>query len=321
MRVILATGLLVAMALAGCTDEPSEDQNFVAAVETGVAADLPPWDVGMWWEYETTVGVFKFIVTGETGDAYIVDTNDKNSAYIDATEDISFVGEIRKADLAGSQNGKPIVMFDWPLTEDKEWTTDWDGAKLKMVANAMGENQFHVMGHRDTDGQLMVEYHYNANVAWFEYIIFYGETGEETFRLSLRDSGFDFKGSYYRYTIGETLVFNVAPEESTVRDVPIAAQWNELNVTFVAICGDNTGYISMALNTPEDRDPNGVPMIPFASEPSYGYDHRCDTGPVGQQGDIIGNNGGNWEFGAIVSSNNGMLHLIIEQRHVELLSL
>ena len=322
MRVLMAVALLVT-SLAGCSEAPTDEQVFEEAVEQGIAADLPPWEVGMWWEYETTGGVSKFIVTGETGNDYIVDTNDQQVAYFDAMFDISFLGEIRKSDLAASQGDERIVMFDWPLTENKEWQTSWDGLTYNMVANAMGENQFHVTGTVAGSGNLAVEYHYNADVAWFEYIIFYNSTTEEEqFRLNLLDSGFDYKGSIYRYTIGETIGFFGGATESGLQDVRFGSEWNELYFRALIVCnGDPAGMNFIGVSTPSHREQNPIPMSPFLNEPTWGDQIDCGQESYTDRNTTMANEEGDWQLGMAGSSPNVGFHLWVEPRFVEIIQL
>lgn len=326
MRVspVLVGTTLLAMLLAGCSGsgEATADEEEKVAAQTGIS-DVPEWTPGMYWTYESPGGTASYVVTEASGGEYLVEVNDKGSAYYEARYDSAFQGPIRQSDLAGSEDGRRVVMFDWPLEPNKEWSTTWDGEPLNMRANPMGPGQYHVMGHRDADDQMVVEYHYNAGYKWFEYVVFYNETsGDESFRLDLQDNGDDFSGTIYRYTIGETMAFVADAQSSGIEDATIGAEWNELGLTFLAACGgDAAGQIAIGMNDPEAREGNPFPMAPFFNEPQYGLFHDCQAGDTMSDELVVTNPGGDWEVGLLAGSPNGAAHIFVEPRSLETLAL
>ncbi len=329
MRVLVVASLLT-MLLAGCAEAPEEATQAATAaeIEAGTAAPLPEWSVGMFWEFEHLVdgepaGIATYVVTDVGTTTYTLDVNDKSSAEYEARYDISYIGPIRKSDLAGSQGGQPVAMFEFPLSADKEWTTTWDGETLNMVSSNMGPMQFHVMGHRASDGEMLVEYHYNALKSWFEYIVFYnGTTGDESFRMTLNNHGTDFKGQVYRYTMGETRVFTADSQNGGIQDVHFAEEWNELHASFDVFCrGDSSGQNLIGVNPPEKRAENPGPMLPFINDPEYGFVWDCADGQHGTDQDVMINTGGDWELGMLAGGPNALVHVMIEERHLETITL
>lgn len=326
MRILL---LVVAMVLAGCSEAPTDPTVVTEQdIEAGSAAPLPEWTKGMYWEFQHSVDgepsdVATYVVTDVGASTYTLDVNNKQTAFFDALMDISFVGEIRKSDLAGQQGGNAVAMFEFPLTGDKEWTTTWDGDQLNMKSSNMGPMQFHVMGHRTSDDQMVVEYHYNALKSWFEYIIFYnGTTGAESFRMSLNSHGDDFRGDVYRYTLGETRVFAATAADSGIHDVEFDAEWNELRVQYDFICnGDAQGQSFVGFNTPEKAQQNPFPMMPGVNEPDYGSAHNCADGATYTGIDVMANEGGTWQMGLLAGGPNTLVHVMVDERRLDAITL
>lgn len=317
MRGPLAfVALLMLALLAGCagnTDPATEEQQ--RAEETGIS-EVPEWQVGDYWSYDSPIGEATYVVTEVSAGDYLVETDSQGSAYYEAKHDSAFQGLIRKSDLAGSEDGRRVDMFDWPLEPNKRWTTTWDDEPLHMFADPMGEGQYHVMGHRQDDDQMVVEYHYTAAVGWFEYIVFYNETGEETWRLDLNDHGEGFSGTVYRYAIGATHELSATTQDSGYRTQPVEAQWNELGVTLRATCPEGgAGQVLIGLNGPGGED--GAPMLPAANEPDHGMTHDCQAGPTGQDEFVTANPGGDWEVGFVVAAPDGAGHVSIEERSLQ----
>ncbi len=328
MRVLMAV-LLVATALAGCSEAPEVPQEVTEQdIEVGTAAPLPEWSVGMYWEFQHSMGgepgdVATYVVTDVGSSSYTLDVNNKQTAYYDALWDISFVGEIRKTDLAGKQGSTPVAMFEFPLSHEKTWTTTWDGDQLTMTSMNMGPMQFHVTG-KNAAGTTVVDYHYNALKSWFEYITFYNATsGDEAFRMDLKSHGDDFSGQVYRYAVGERRAFVATAQDGQgIQEVDFAAEWNELHGTFDVFCnGDSSGQNLIGINPPEKREENPGPMLPFINEPEYGFIWDCADGPEGSSQAIMPNTGGTWEIGLLPGGSNAVVHVLIEERALETITL
>src|SRR5687767_6415364 len=104
----LAAAALAALLLAGCSDvEEPADPGPVGGADAhgGHAAGAhllaPDWKVGDYWTLTSPQGgTFTHAVSGEAGGDWVVDTDHPDTAFFDALFDISFLGKVRKSDLA-----------------------------------------------------------------------------------------------------------------------------------------------------------------------------------------------------------------------------
>lgn len=326
-RLVAIAALLVSGMLAGCAgEEETDDERVQQQIEEGDTVLLPEWDVEQYWTYDlsangSTIGKSSFVVTSADGGDYILETNDKNVAYYDARFDITFLGEVRKSDLAGSQNGDRVEMFQWPLGADMTWTTTWDGLSLNMESMSMGPKQFHVMGH-DDQGRMAVEYHYNGEVEWFEYMIFYDvETGDEGFRLDLDGSGVDFDGTIYRYTIQDVEEFTVGPG-SAQQAQRAFSEVDEIGLTIGADCnGDPAGQILIGAGPVDDDQAMQLPWMPFFNEPDEGMTIDCAQDSGDEYTVVEEVAGQTWAIDMASASQNGVGWVYVEPRIVETLEL
>lgn len=205
-------GLLLAGVLAGCLvgggggeaadAEPSQAQ-APAEAPGGEVLEAPNWSVGDHWSYAVDDRETTWVVTGETADAWILDTTDREAAFIDARNDVSFFGERRKADLAGSQEGEPVEYFDWPLEEGKTWTTTWDGVRRTVTVESVEDGTAELVATQDE--RVAVEYTYDASAGHLGRFAFLDENGTKVIDAQLTGSGSDFQGTALRWTL-ETAV-------------------------------------------------------------------------------------------------------------------
>jgi hypothetical protein len=228
VRLLLA-GLAVAIACSGCTVEPPTLEGVPPtpttvpgalppaqgpphaigpADENGTIAAPPTWTVGQYWRFRSSSGFADDarVVTADAGATYVVDTSSPQSAYFDALSDISTLGPIRKADLAGSQHGSFVEMYRWPLTANTTWTTPWDG--VTRTVSVVGPQTALVAG-KSYPGMLLaasggdgtrVSYNFVPAVGWFSFIEF---AGQQTFRLDLAEFGPLYNGTIARAKIQE----------------------------------------------------------------------------------------------------------------------
>lgn len=197
--VVLA---LLSVAFAGCTagDELAPDDDLPAGGGASETAELDPvltgaapaaWEVGHHWTYELSFGgTFSMIVTEDNGGSWEMGTADTNAAWIHHREEISYLGKIGKDDLTGSQDSAQVRYFDFPLTEDKTWTTKWDDVDRKITIVSAGET-FEFEAYEEDD--LAVSYTYDPLVGWFTETTFY-TGGEVAFSFTLSDHGTNFTG-------------------------------------------------------------------------------------------------------------------------------
>jgi hypothetical protein len=199
---------IATLALAGCLgggSEPAGQQaNPAAASDPSAAIGAPNWSAGDYWTYAPEEApTSSWVVTQDAGDAWIVRPDDKEAAFLDARSDISFFGERRKSDLAGSQGETRVEYFDWPLEENKTWTTTWDGVERTVTVDRVEDGRAQLTARHD--GRLAVEYTYERDAGPFGSVTFYDANGSVVNDLELQDSGEDFQGTAYRYTLAKVL--------------------------------------------------------------------------------------------------------------------
>lgn len=214
VRAPIALLLLVAASLAGCTgggdadgDEPGMGRpgGHGAHGDQDAATHLlaPTWEVGQWWrlESEQSSGPFAHVVSGEAGDHWVVDTDSPDIAFFDARSDISFLGPVRKADLAGSQGAQRVEFFQFPLTPGKNWTTTWDGLPIDIHVAAVEAGKARLQA-RHENGTPYADYTYDAKTGYFGEYAFYGPDGETVgFGARVTSSGRGFSGDLVRWDV------------------------------------------------------------------------------------------------------------------------
>lgn len=258
--------LLLLPALAGCTAEApvleGQPYNPVPAAPaalgpgavpgeanaTGdVSFDAPAsWDVRWWWRYRVTDDgagrVDTRVVTADIGSAWFVDTDSPDTAYFDALFDVSSLGRIRKADLAGDQRGQTVEYFRWPLVANSTWSTLWDGRQRAITV--LGPTQASVGGktypamalQASENNAVTVRYNYVPAVGWWSFTDFSGPGG--SFRTELAEWGTDYNG-----TIAQARVQEVYRDAA---DGPLKPQGTftvEAGATFLDVQGLFTGDV------------------------------------------------------------------------------
>lgn len=192
--------LFVALSLAGCSSDPADTDPINGGVDGSddiARLDAPAWAVGDWWRYQGPGSEFTLVVSEDAGSSWIIDTDDVDLAFFHAQfGPISYLGEQRKSDLAGSQGSNDVRFFDWPLEHGKTWTTTWDGESFDMVAHAQGGDSFHIQAMQDD--VVINQYLYSNQTKWFEWISFGDANGTEQFRMDLLDRGSGYTGDVVR---------------------------------------------------------------------------------------------------------------------------
>lgn len=223
---------VAAVAFAGCSGgdpadtEAGEDDATGAGPhgthETGTHLLAPTWEVGQWWSMSSELGDSRFVVAGEQGDDWIVATDNPDTAFFDAQSDISFLGPVRKSDLAGSQGSDRVEYFRFPLAADQQWTTRWDGLDLTVEVTRVQDGVASLEARRG-DGGLHASYTYEDRLGYFGRIAFHGDDGAVAFEQRVASSGKDYGGDLVRYTLqayyerhgpfdgGSTSTFRIGP--------------------------------------------------------------------------------------------------------------
>jgi hypothetical protein len=215
MRAALVL-VLLALPLAGCTVEaPTIERAPEAALPADAASrmlndtanatfDAPqPLQRGQWWKVRLSGdGVDQVetrAVVGETGQHWLVGTDSPAEAYYEARYDISTIGRIRKADMAGEQQGAAVEMYRWPLLQNATWSTGWDGVQRQIrvlgnVSAIVGGKSYPAVALEGTDGAgvLGVRYNYVPAIGWFSSMEFPTQGG---FRIDVLGSGVGYNGT------------------------------------------------------------------------------------------------------------------------------
>lgn len=107
----------------------------LAADPSNATLAVPVWAVGDSWTVVTANGETQTaVVTSASQQSYRLDVTGEQTASYDAIGDVSWIGTIRAADLAGAQQGTAVKFFDFPLADGKTWSTTWDGLEVTMTA-------------------------------------------------------------------------------------------------------------------------------------------------------------------------------------------
>lgn len=203
--------LFAAVLLAGCSDGGGAggagdgDGATHPPGHTGSLDEIPAplWQVGQWWQLasEQSDAGFTHVVSGESATDWTMDTDSQDIAFFDARFDISFLGQVRKSDLAGSQGGDRVQFFQFPLSLDRTWTTTWDGAPITVTVvglDAAGAE----LEARHANGTLYAKYTYDVDLAYFGEYAFYAPDGETVgFAATVTDAGTAFSGELVRWTL------------------------------------------------------------------------------------------------------------------------
>lgn len=316
-RRLLICLVLVTAPLAGCLGGdtpdgpgPAPDQGADQAPETPASLEAPTWEIGDHWTYtDDAFGEVTWVVTGQTTGAWILDTTHPEVAFLDAREDISFLGERGKSDLAGSQGDTRVTYFDWPLEENKTWTTTWDGVQREITVDRVEDGIAELTARQD--GRVAVEYTYDSQVGHFRGFTFFDANGTQTVDATLQGSGSGFQGTAVRWDLATALdlegTFGVQPvADGDDFEVPETATdlWLDLSIDCPSgaydfgFGGNGSGYsdedtcpaeADVAEVVVEDPDPGtysgGLTAASPAEEGTYDillYIRTLEEIPVGQ---------------------------------------
>ncbi len=280
--------LLTTPVLAGClglggdeVDEAIEPGAGAAEAspETGISIPAPTWTIGQWWAWESPqIGTYTYVVTGEQGGDWIVDTDNEDTAFFDAQSDISFLGPVRKSDLAGSQGDTRVRFFDWPLELGKTWTTTWDGVQRTIEVVAIDEEKAQLEARQD--GRLAVTYEYRVASEGIGNTAFLDASGEATFDVRFMRAGENFTGTPVRWNL-ETLVEQAGTIGPTLDSwggqFEIAEGTTDLHLTMNATCP--SGALSFGLSPAED-------LFAETADEGWSVRERCPH-DVAVQGPIV----------------------------------
>lgn len=281
MRALLALLLLLGTGLAGCSDGGSPGDGGPATGDGGAGTGpavaeiaAPEWQVGDFWTLESPQqesGPFTHVVSGDAGDDWVVDTDSRDTAYFDARFDISFLGKVRKSDLAGSQGSARVEFLRFPLRQDLNWTTTWDGEAMALHAADVRDGRATIQARR-ADGTLYADYTYDSRAGYFSRFAFYAPDGTTVgFEWALRTSGSGHSGPLVRWTLDE-LFASAGPlptgESSTFQ---VAPGYTDIWVDGLVEC--SAGALFFAIGPPqgpaEERGYSAYGACPYTQTSQY----------------------------------------------------
>ncbi|MGB1697273.1 MAG: hypothetical protein ACPHK8_02620 [Thermoplasmatota archaeon] len=268
--------LFLVLALAGCADKTEAPDPGTETETFEHQVDVPIWNVGDMWEYQTSGGgLIKLIVTSTEGGSYTLDTNDTNLAFFDDQFDISYIGPIGKEDLTGKQGTSLVQFFDFPLHANKTWNAMWDGEILDIVAHDIGNDRFHVIASKD--GNLVNQYQYSNSTRFFDWISFTDGAGTEQFRMDLVSAQQGWSGEAIRVESEAVEVFAPGP---SVKVFQMNAE--DADVFLQIGYGCTAGAYSIAVGPLES-----VGNIALAGQGAHGYSDEGPCPATAQFGGVI----------------------------------
>lgn len=231
--VRFAVALVASMVLAGCSDAPDSPGGTTTTGPSGSDAPslpAPNWTVGQWWTLSSDqlAAPFTHVVAQDAGSDWLVGTDNPDVAFFDARSDISFLGPVRKSDLAGSQGQDRVEFFRFPLEQHKNWTTRWDQLDVRIHVLDVNDGRARLES-RLANGTLHSSYTYDAALGYFrDYRFFASDGATVSFAATVTTSGTDFKGQVAQWTLdlayatdgpfvsGEVVSFEVTPAHTDV---------------------------------------------------------------------------------------------------------
>lgn len=323
-RTLLTVALFVAVALAGCSDDgtPAAAPGGEDAMAGDGPAPLeaPAWNVGDYWTYETSFGSTWDLVVTENGTSdYTVDTNDANLAFFHDQNEVSYLGAIRKSDLAGSQGSDRVVYYAFPLQDGKTWSTPWDGETMQVTATRTGDASFTFAA--TADGTLVYTYAYDAADRSLSEFRGYDANGTETFAMDLVDRGNGYTGDLVRVDA------DVVVEESaggpvtstdliTVPSIEVGDLYLNFQVTCPAVEATAGAAFAFAIGPAENLlEPTSM------NDDGYNFAEPCPTqggfaGVIGQEP-----NTGNWGYTVQAPGPGTSYSFQLWARHHEIVTL
>lgn len=252
---IVVLGLL----LAGCSSQEeaaqrgppdSALQGAHGGHNSGTHLLAPNWTVGDSWMAGGADGsTFSLVVSGDAGADWVMDTDNEDLAFADARFDVSFLGKIRKSDLAGSQGGDRIEFLRFPLTQDLTWTTTWDGQPITILAAKVQGGKAEMEARR-ADGTLYAQYTYGATERYFTAFKFFEADGQtEQYAWTLHHAAPGFTGDLVRYELATLLETTSTAGAGTASTFSVEPGATDLHVSVAVTC--STGAVSVTIGPPD----------------------------------------------------------------------
>lgn len=250
---LLAAALMAAtLALAGCAGSgaPGGDGSGAngATVTQGDGAGLPPpslqlpqWAVGDAWTYDFNGARTTYVITSETANDWIMETDSEERSFSDLREDVSRLGPQRKSDLAGSQDGDRVEFFRWPLTDGAQWSTTWDHQPVTIQALVLPDRAD--LTATDAAGNLVYRYSYEPASRWFTSLVHYGPDGRELVSLTLTEARHAWSGTVVHWELLEVVQDEGSDGAAAGGPFEVPAGATDIWADYHFTCSGGAGYL------------------------------------------------------------------------------
>lgn len=277
-----AIPMMLALALGGCVSDPAavESASVGAGVASGPGAlatmpsmtknmsvDAPTWRVGDAWlvkAFGINDGEASALVVANADTDYELLPTSESLASFDAMFDISYVGRIRGADLAGGQQGQPIQFFNFPLEDGKTWKTTWDGQELTLragfdgnITTPLGKQPGFTIQGTLGDGATYLTYDYVPALRWWSRLAFEGGYGFEVTGIKANWTGEVIRGTAKQLLILESQ----PPTKPPAGTFKVDADQTSVVLTRLGGTGGGPSMRSLVVLGPDHQ--------PMAGTPSY----------------------------------------------------
>ena len=277
----LAVALLPALLLAGCSGgEPDPGTAGLDGTSMGPHGGhangthllAPEWAIGDYWSLRSPQGgEFTHAVSGESGGDWIMDTDSADTAFFDASSDISFLGKVRKSDLAGSQGDTRVEFLKFPLQSGMSWSTTWDGAPTMVHVGDVAAGKAEVTARR-ADGTTYAKYTYSDEAGYFSHFAFYTPDGSAVgFEWTLQKSGSGFGGQLVRWALTDLFSSHGPIPSGQSSTFTVEPGYTDIFVTATLDC--QTGAVAIAVGPftgpAEDRGYSAQGQCPLQDNSAY----------------------------------------------------
>lgn len=234
----LTAALVASLLLAGCSDdkapgpaEGTDEGGAASSAEALTSIPAPEWQVGQWWEWETTFSsgarpeTFRSIVLA-TGASYALVTERDGMSKESAAFGHPLLAPVRAGDLAmGGWGDAPWSLLSFPLTDGKTWTASipnlaWDvflpadTVETTFTATFLdaAAGQPAVVAIVGMVGEAKVmDAEYDPATGWFRLLTFYDvDPGQDPLEVSwqAKTAGTNYTGPYHEAAATLLLAFD-----------------------------------------------------------------------------------------------------------------
>lgn len=236
--------VILAMVLAGCSGGSADGDRATPTTtprpDVQIAAPLPDWQVGQGWRYVVDVPgqqthTFTMMVAEKQGDLWVVGADNRTQAVHHAVYSTNPVlGRIGTQTLSPFQDGEPVSMYRFPLTDGKQWSAAFFGESMSfqsefagdiLLQPSLGLGDF-VEGFRLTasgPSGTTVLYDYVEAAQWFTSFEVRDANGTRVLRLDLVEIVDSYSGPFHFFRGDDLLIETRSSEPGApvVEDIPV----------------------------------------------------------------------------------------------------